>query len=319
VRTHTPHRLTHAYFAHTRFAGEKLCRSGPSVAPGVNHYGKFDRALRHSLEIGFSPDGELAPAQGARRCETNPKGKKRMIRNLKVLGLALVAVFAMSALTASAASAQSKQGELTTAGIGGVTLTATEVGQNALTAYGGKTECPGSTITAHKITTTPHTFIPNKSTEATLTPHFKNCVTTDASGNHFTTVTMTSCDFHIKIGETTGGVAHTYGAKAGVTCTKAGDTIDVEVYPFSGSELGGIVCTIKVKAQENLTGLHVTTDTATDNITVRGTVIGIHAERSGSGCSTETVVNAEQHINVIANGKDSTGAAVGVTVSDTAV
>jgi hypothetical protein len=242
-----------------------------------------------------------------------------MIRNFKVFGLALVAVLAMNALAASAASAQSKQGEMTTTGVGGVTLTATENGQNGLTVFGGKTECKGSTSTAHKITTTPHTFIPNKSTEATLTPHFKNCITTDSGGSHFTTVTMTSCDLHGKLGETTGGVAHTYGAKAGITCTNAGDTIDIEVYPFSGSELGGIVCTVKLKAQENLVGLHITTNTATDNVTISGTITGMHAERSGSGCATETTTSAEWHINVVASGKDSVGNAAGVTISDTAV
>jgi hypothetical protein len=125
-----------------------------------------------------------------------------MIRNLKVLGLALVAVLAMSALAASAASAQ--QGKLTINGGTEVTLDATENGLNAFTAFGAEVECPGSTITGHKINTTPHTLIPANATEITLTPNFVNCVARDSTGTHKATVTMTSCDFHAKVGVTTG-------------------------------------------------------------------------------------------------------------------
>jgi hypothetical protein len=136
-----------------------------------------------------------------------------MIRNLKVLGLALAAVLAFGALSASAASAQTP-GKLTVAGGGSATLDVTETvgGLNAFTSFGGNTKCPGSTMKGHKITTTPHELVPNLATEVTLTPNFINCITTDSGGaEHKTTVTMTTCDFHAKIGETTGGVEHTYG------------------------------------------------------------------------------------------------------------
>ena len=64
-----------------------------------------------------------------------------MIRNLKALGLALVAVFAMSAMAASASSASVTSD-------GPFTLTGTETGgteTNYLEAFGLKTKCPGST------------------------------------------------------------------------------------------------------------------------------------------------------------------------------
>jgi hypothetical protein len=64
------------------------------------------------------------PNTGTAR-ETNPKGTK-MIRNLKALGLALVAVFALSALAASAASAQ--QGVFTSSDGTAKTLIGTETG-----------------------------------------------------------------------------------------------------------------------------------------------------------------------------------------------
>jgi hypothetical protein len=239
-----------------------------------------------------------------------------MIRNLKPLWLCLAALTALSVATASGASAQSPQGELTTTGVGGVTLTGTEAGLNALTFLGRKVECKGSTFTGHKITTTPHTFIPNKSTEITITPHYKNCRVSFTS-EQLTTVTMTSCDSRIKIGETTGGAAHTYGVRFSVTCTTAGDTIDIEAYPFAGSELGGVICTTKIEAQENLVGLHVTTNTASGDFNVNGTVTGIHAQSSGSGCATEETSAMEQHVNLTFKAKDSLSNPASITVTDT--
>jgi hypothetical protein len=237
-----------------------------------------------------------------------------MIRNLKVLGLALAAVFALSALTAAGASAQTL-GKLTIASGTSATLDATESGQNALTAFGGKVECPGSKIFGHEFGTTPHVPVPAGVSKITLTPEWVGCFAEDSLGKHKATVTMTSCDFEAEVGETTGGVANTYGIKFGVKCSTAGDSIDIDVYAFSGSELGGIQCTIKVKEQSGLVGAHLTTDTVSDDLTISGEVAGIHSERSGSGCATETTTLAKQDISATVKGTTAGGAEVGITVT----
>jgi hypothetical protein len=237
------------------------------------------------------------------------------IRNLKVLGLALAAVFAMSALTASAASAQTTIGKLTVASGTSATLDGTETGVNRITAFGGFVECFASTVSGGKYRTTPHQSVPAGASEITLTPNWVNCTAVDGLGSHKATVTMKTCDYEARIGETTGGVANTYGLSIGVKCDGFGDTIQIDVYAFSGSELGGIQCTVKIKAQEDLTGAHLTTDTVNDDLSITGEITNIHAERSGSGCATETTAFATQDIGLTVKGTDGSGNNVGITVT----
>ena len=93
-----------------------------------------------------------------------------MIRNLKALGLALVAAFALSAVVASAASAQ--QGTITIEG-GAATGFATEKTPNKLKMLGAAIECPGSTATVHKAGSTTE-LVPNGATEVTVRPHYSH-------------------------------------------------------------------------------------------------------------------------------------------------
>jgi hypothetical protein len=239
-----------------------------------------------------------------------------MICSLKALGLALAAVVAMSALSASA-SAQTA-GKITPATGNVVTLDGTETGagQNRFTWNIVEwTECPETTITGHRINwTSPKEPVPAGAEEVTLTPNFVNCQAHDSLGTHKATVTMTSCDFDAKFTETTGGVVGTYGVRSSIKCNTIGDTIDIDVYAFALSELGGIQCTIKIKAQEDLTGAHATT-TLSEDFDISGEIIWIHAERSGSGCSTETTTAAQIDIDATVKGTTAGGSAVGVAVS----
>jgi hypothetical protein len=236
------------------------------------------------------------------------------IRNLKALGLALAAVFALSVLTASAASAETL-GKLTVASGNLATLDGTENGVNRLTAFGSFVECPGSTISGHDFMSTPHTPVLAGASDITLTPSFVNCYAEDSLGKHKATVTMTTCDYEAEIGETTGGVANTYGVKFVIYCNTAGDAIDIDVYAFPNSELGGIQCTLKYKAQNNLAGAHVTTDTVSDDINITGPVTGMHSEKSGSSCATGTTNTAEQDINATFKGTDGSANPVGITIT----
>lgn len=254
-----------------------------------------------------------------------------MTRNLKALGLALVAVFAMSAIAASAASAQ--QGTLTSDGP--VTLTASEKkpeegGVNKLTAFGAEVTCPGSTYTAHKVLTQAeteagkkHEPIPVPATTATLTPHYKqtnhNCV---ATFGWIATIDMNGCDYVIHLGETTGGVAGTYGVTVDVKCP-AGKSITVTLFTTAANETAGTVaCILHVGEAGNLglKGLHAT-NLAGGTIGLKGTVEGISVSKTKPNndtilCQAESTTTGKFDLDVIASGKNAAGGTTGIEITD---
>lgn len=237
-----------------------------------------------------------------------------MIRKFKTLAVALVAVFALGAVVASAASAQ--QGFLTSTG--NVTLTGTETGveKNRFTAFGGFTECPGSTYTGHKYNVTPHAFIPNGEATATLTPKYKE----PCKGNNNTveTIDMNGCDYVVHIGETT-EVAGTYGATFDVICP-ANKSITVTTWLSAAahtSEPGAPKCTTHIPEQKGLKGAHAT-DTGNGTIDLTGTLTAISATQTRisilclPGTSTNT---AEFHLDVNVTGKNEKGEATSIALS----
>lgn len=233
-----------------------------------------------------------------------------MIRNIKVLGLALVAVFAFSAVAASAASAAN--GTLTSTGP--VTLDGTEIaGQlNALTEDGKTVECPGSTITGHKYNVTPHELIPSGAQTITLTPDYNQatCVAIEPGVTRKATVTQNGCDYVLHL-EETNGETDTYSSKVDIVCA-AGQSILVHVY-FSSSNENLEVCTITVGPQTGLTGAKVT-DTTTGDLTVHGTLTGIHATRSGV-CGSASTTEDEFHINATVKGTNNLGEPTSISLS----
>jgi hypothetical protein len=251
--------------------------------------------------------------------EINPKGMK-MIRNLKVLGIALAAVFAMSAVAASAASAQ--QGKLTSDGA--FTLKTTETGAataNALTAFGLETQCPGSTIVGHKFTepAVPNVLIPSG---ATATPTYVNCVTKVGASNFPTTVDMNGCDYVAKLGVTTpaGNKEGTYGVTFDIACTPPNEIV-VTVFTNAADHLANKpMCKLDVKAQTGLTGAHVTYPAAGTDVNITGTVKGIHVQKTFTThialCPTATTAVAEFHIDVTAKGFDAAGNATNISISE---
>jgi hypothetical protein len=237
-----------------------------------------------------------------------------MIRHLKVLGLALVAVFAIGAAAASAATAQETQGELFDDNSMSLDVTELAGKSNALTAFGSEVECPGSTWTGHKYNATPHEAIPSGSTTATVTPTYVNCVARDGTGTHKATVTTNECDYVLHFGETT-GVESKYSVTTDLACSEGKD-IQVEVYPFSGSELGGVACTMTLKSQTGLSGPALTSNTAAHDLEVKGTFNGVSIERSGPACATESTSKGEWHVNATVKGTNVLGEETGVKVSD---
>jgi hypothetical protein len=253
-----------------------------------------------------------------------------MIRNLKVLGLALAAVFAMSAVVASAASAQ-LQGFATSTGP--FTITATETGakgsgSNALTAFGAKVECFGSTYDGHNVLTVKeteegkvHGLISSGSTTATITPTYnqKECRAFNPEENE-ATVETNGCDFVFHVGETTEEKAGTYGVTADVICP-AGKAIHVSVWALGAKhETSNRLCTIKVPEQKGLKGAHLTNTAGTpDDIDITGTFLGITVEREGlcvlDGKGKETK-EGKFDIDVTAKGTTAAGVNTGLTISD---
>ncbi|HET8862857.1 MAG TPA: hypothetical protein VFM94_06380 [Solirubrobacterales bacterium] len=132
----------------------------------------------------------------------NPNRKDEvMTRNVKAMGLALVAVLGMSAIVASAASAQ--QGKLTSDGP--VTLTGSPTGTPDLSDFtffgSSNSECPLYTYTGHKYNVTPHELIPSGATAITLSVSYgKFCNV----GGAPMTADMNGCDFVLDIEGTTG-------------------------------------------------------------------------------------------------------------------
>jgi hypothetical protein len=240
-----------------------------------------------------------------------------MIRNLKVLGLALVAVLAFSAVIASAASAN-KQGFLTTENGGAVTLDGVEDGTNALvdpTLEEGKNpvECPGSTVTGHKLNVTPHELILNKSTEATVTPNFVNC----HSGTHKITVTMNECDFVFRVGETTKEETHSpYALSVDVVCP-AGKKIEVHVY-FAETNENLSLCTYTIGSQ-TIKGFDIANEvsgsTTLDTLTATGEGT-VSVERHGVCGEHTEPFNTKQIINYTITGTTAAGLKNGVTITD---
>jgi hypothetical protein len=243
-----------------------------------------------------------------------------MTRNLKALGLALVAAFVMSAVAASAASAQ--QGTITSDGP--VTLTLSEIiaANNYFKAFGLEIRCPGSTMTGHKVTTTPHTTIPVGSIEATLTPKFVNCLILGL--NWTATVTMNGCDFDLKVGETTPvGTANTYGASASLTCPQ-GQEVTLEIWtPGKHNGVNPPMCVIHFGEQLDKTGPHLTDTTqggTANDIDLKGVFTGIVATKTASAedpilCPHATTVTGELGIDITIKGDSAGGAATGVGLS----
>jgi hypothetical protein len=233
-----------------------------------------------------------------------------MTRNLKTLGLALVAVFAMGVVATSVASAQ--QGVFTSDGP--VTpRTEEKQGGNGLTAFGGKTECPGTVFTGHKYNVTPKAFIPSGSTTATIGADYGPCATTDKSGaKFFTTVDMNSCDFVVHAGSTTTS-ANTYGVSATVVCANQGEHVQVTLFSSSSEALK--ICTLTITNPGVVSGPHLTTDTAKDDIDIKGTFGPLTIHKSGL-CGAAEDKDGTLHVDATITGKNEAGGATGITITD---
>jgi len=240
-----------------------------------------------------------------------------MIGNLKALGAALAAIAILAALTAGNASAQ--QGQLTSDGP--VTLAGTEIGEpgsNALTMFGGKVECPGSTYTGHKVLTAKeteeekgHQLLPSGSTEGTVTPHFNqaNCAAVSGEEEFSATVTLNGCDVVLESSET---ISEGEYAGTGALQCPVGKVIEVDL--FLGASHGFMVCKFVGEAQGS-SGVATLTNTEKGTVEVTGAITNISGTQSGL-CGSNETESGELHFSAEVTGLNEAGEATAIAVSD---
>lgn len=233
-----------------------------------------------------------------------------MIRNLKVLGMALVVVFAMSAMTAAAASAQN--GMITSDGPFILTGTEEETGNKFSFPGLPDAECHESHFEGGAINGTnangTHKTIASGTEEITVSAEYTNCTV----GFFPATVEMTSCDYLFTIGETT--QEDEYGVEADVTCEDPEDVIHLEV--FADAEHKTKLCSITFEEQGPISGLDII-DNGDGTGTLTGTATGIHAfHGAGAGCpEPATTNNATYEVSVDLSGDNASGVATPIGLS----
>jgi hypothetical protein len=178
-----------------------------------------------------------------------------MPRNLKTLGLALVAVLAMSAMVTSAASASQYTGSAyPTTGTASNTT-----GQETLTTPGGTVQCDShfeGTLSA-------------ASSTATVIPKYTNCV---AFGFLNATVAFNGCDYLFHSGASqSGGV---YNNKVDLLCSLGSGPVTIK----------GGTCHVLVPEQHGLSNVKTTNSASSVTAQPNVTNITLNVIGDGFGC-----------------------------------
>lgn len=237
-----------------------------------------------------------------------------MIRNLKALGLALVAVFAMSAIAASAAQAGHYTGGANPTILDGsattnqVFETESELPLTCTTvAAGAGTEIPGGTATT-----------------ITVNPVYTNC---SSLVNNDTTVTMNGCDYTFTEPTTNGGNADLGTIPVDLHCP-AGHKIEVHIYTSSSHATS--FCTVTIfpwneaegeEATEQSVGTvsyENTTSVSPKVVHVTANISGLSYTEHGALCPDGNTVlkhNGVYRGSITVSGTSEAGASVNVEVS----
>jgi hypothetical protein len=227
-----------------------------------------------------------------------------MIRNLKILGLALVAVFAFGAMTASGAMAQTngtltvKKANTEVLPEGEVTLTGVATGAaeaNQLEAFGQTVRCPEATYTGHKYRS--GDFLKTGAETITITPHYNR----------------NGCDYEFHIGETSTHANDSYKVDAFVVCP-LGKRIVVTAYGSAAkheAEEPFCVTTITERGEEEAYSGLIIRDTTNDHLDITEETGGIVAHReSPTGsilCEEATTEEAVLKLDVTVSGDNDEG------------
>jgi len=199
-----------------------------------------------------------------------------MNRNLKALGLALVAVFAMTAVLASAAQAQTGK---VTVGSSPAWLTGEAIEHPNI----GKVEtlklAGGQDLSCEHVTAT--ATVKNGDTSITVVSTFDNCDALIGSEHHKVTVTMNDCDFLLHDMTTETPNSTTFTALVDLVCPE-GKQVEIHVYKQAAAETEEL-CTYKIAPFTNKGGnvIHNIAGSPND-LTITHTVTGIAVTRTGS-------------------------------------
>jgi hypothetical protein len=230
-----------------------------------------------------------------------------MMRNLKVLGLTLLAVFAMSAVAASAALAE---GSITSSETE-VELTGTDV-TNIVLSYNATSQwrCHGH-YDIGEVGVTPHGFIDLPVSAVTVKPTYSNCKAfLNSKEVGVATVTMGTCDYVLHVGTLSGGLYH---LSTDLECESGGVTVDV-YGTTNTTHTGTPVCTFTFNQQTGLTG--GTASSSGGDITLGGKTTGISMSRTGIVCGgAGSTKAAELEINATATATNEAAEATSVTLS----
>lgn len=209
-----------------------------------------------------------------------------MTRNLKALGLALVAVFALTAVGASAASAAEFHSEATE-----TVLTGSQIGTDVFETNGGTVECSEATYVGEQSGTT--------TTTATVTPTYSGCT---AFGFGGASVNTNGCEYEF----------HSNGTVDIQSCNTAAGVI------VTASLFGTRKCTVEVPEQAGVSGVTFTSSGAgtTRDITVDVAITSLHyIQTAGTGfgaCASGTATNGKYNGSTTVTGEDALGVHKGI-------
>jgi hypothetical protein len=207
-----------------------------------------------------------------------------MIRNAKVLGLAIVAALALTAVMASAASATNF-----TAATYPVKISGAQTETHKFTVGGGTVTCSTATFSGEAS---------EASETLTIIPTYSNCTAFGFIGATVTGFSSTGCDY----------LFHTNGV-TDLKCTSG----DVQI------DAGDCRVTLEAANNQGLSS-NTFTNTPAGKVTVDTKVSGIHAVVSTQGLGLCTVApgtyaNATYEGTTLVEGKNSKGVAVAIDVN----
>lgn len=206
------------------------------------------------------------------------EGNEDMTRNLKALGLALVAVFAMTAVLASAAQAlkvvMPGEGESITAWLTGETVAHEGISGllHKFTLAGGQgISCEEPTFVA---------TVKNGNTSVTVVPTYDNCDAKIGNETLGATITMNDCDYLFHGGVEVSSTTFKEG-EVDLVCP-AGKVVEIHVY--KDVKHNEELCTYKVAGFTNnkANEFHNEGTGATSDVKITTTATGIATTRTGS-------------------------------------
>jgi hypothetical protein len=176
-----------------------------------------------------------------------------MTRNLKTLGLGLIAALAMSAMATPGARAVTDDAQMTLA-----EFPATVTGEQ----FNGSLVITreGRTVTCETIKFDGTIQSTDSKTALTLTPTISNCHSVILGTKFPATVTMNGCDYLLRLTKDT--PSGTYTADTDLVCPGT-NKVEVHVYESAAKHTAGTsMCTTKTPAQSNLQTIDLTNEPA---------------------------------------------------------